>query len=116
MTAREVFLPVGPLSFGLDASEPTKCPCCGDQYLHHGRIVVRSRVREDEPGVEVVIGGGAVHVETRGSGGFAGRRDDFRIEWWCEGCAMAFALVVKQHKGCTYSEIVTLGPAREMEP
>jgi len=114
MSLREILAPQVPMVIGLNREEPVLCPICGDIYLHHAGIVVRSRTAEDAHGVEVTVIKGAVHVETRAPA-FTGRRDDFRIEFWCEGCAMSFALAIKQHKGCTYAEFSVLGPAREME-
>jgi len=92
--------------------DPVECPKCKSRLLHHARVVVRSRIGEDKPGIEVIINEGAVQLRTltdQGPKDFAGRRDDFRVEFWCEECHQSFALNVAQHKGATLASFEHLG-------
>lgn len=90
------------------------CPKCGEGYLHHEEMIIRSRVAEDQPGTEYRIehqrfSGRAIET------GFHGRRGDVEILFWCENCSVGpespevdpskrFTLRIWQHKGMTMIE------------
>jgi len=97
------------------------CPRCGSVNLHHRTVHVYTRPMEDADGIHVETGcysidGGAawksgksvIGVSAAPEAAFLGRRDDIRIEFWCESCSQSeddtFLLLVVQHKGVTFIE------------
>jgi DNA-directed RNA polymerase subunit RPC12/RpoP len=85
-----------------------KCPRCGFNYMHQGRVVVYHRVGgEDgsETDVTTVDGGlSATHrVPSHGAGNPSGRRQGLSITFDCEGCRPdgSIELLIAQHKGNT---------------
>lgn len=89
----------------LSAREVTlACPACGDEYVHHNIVTVRSRPREDGPGVRTVIDSAGElerHELSADSPEWSGRRDEVAIRLWCENCAVHSILRIVQHKGVT---------------
>lgn len=77
------------------------CPGCEDNYLHHGRVRVNNRVKEDGPAVVIDINGVGPIVESRNENP-PGRRNSVEIELLCELCGPVGHLLIMQHKGKTY--------------
>lgn len=84
------------------------CPGCGSENLHHMRVQVFDRDKEDaETGRKVTVERRAV-VVTGDAGGPpadggnpSSRRDGIRINFECEMCPTKSALEILQHKGST---------------
>jgi hypothetical protein len=77
------------------------CPGCGEEYLHHGRVVVYSREEDSSLVVRTTIDGTALEqfqVENS-SDNPSSRRDGLTIAFWCEGCDKTHELTIAQHKG-----------------
>lgn len=90
----------------LSHNDALRCPECGNDDLHHERVVVRQRVSEDDRGTSFEVVGMECHrrnLEAH-SKEFAGRRNDFDVYFWCEHCGQAcqYILNICQHKGKTY--------------
>lgn len=95
-----------------DENEHIKCPRCHEEYLHHSKVSVFTRIRgEDDPLIQKVsVGDTDVAVEI---GDFAkdnpsGRRNGIAIHFWCEYCSEwgkgDMVLHIYQAKGNTYME------------
>jgi hypothetical protein len=77
------------------------CPCCGNSYLHHGKIVAYERC-EDAPRVlRIEVAGGAAKLEwvANDSRNPSARRHGLCIEFCCENCGCDSELTIAQHKG-----------------
>jgi hypothetical protein len=77
------------------------CPRCGNNYLHHGKIVAYERC-EDAPRVlRIEVGGGGARLEwvTNDSRNPSTRRHGLSIEFCCENCGRNSELTIAQHKG-----------------
>jgi hypothetical protein len=86
------------------------CPSCGFDHLHHGRIDVYEREKEDaEKGLHVSVERGSAVIDQNLSGNPSSRRDGLRIEFGCEGCSARLVLTIAQSKGQTWLEFM---PAR----
>ena len=80
-----------------------KCPSCGDIHLHHYRVYVKQRFKEDGDGTGITVySSGGLRIEPMGSAQFPYRRDSLHTYFRCEGCACIPELVLIQHKGSTY--------------
>lgn len=80
------------------------CPRCGSCYLHHGRVIVFDRDREDAETVNRVTihnGLAATHVVPSSGRNPSSRRGGVVIEFDCEGCGPGIELTLAQHKGNT---------------
>src|SRR5436190_19132022 len=80
------------------------CRYCGEQNLHHDRVIVFDRC-EDEPKLTKVTVECGVMVETVhscGSGNPSSRRHGLAIKFWCEHCDKNSELCIAQHKGNTF--------------
>jgi hypothetical protein len=87
----------------IDLSDVLLCPQCGGLCLHHGRVEVFERPREDAPeGLHVTVHGMQLAVTTDLTGNPSARRNGLRIVLWCEWCQAHPALTLAQHKGSTY--------------
>lgn len=86
------------------------CPVCGSTNLHHRRVSVWERFREDGDGIVVDVNGPAVTTRTCARPLIPGRRNGLELEFWCEECAgedtasHRMVLRILQHKGSTYFE------------
>lgn len=87
----------------LDAHDELLCPHCGGEYLHHGKVHVHNRDREDGDTTKITVSGLKSKRRTTGGGGNpSGRRDGVVIDFWCEHCTAKPQLCIAQHKGLTY--------------
>jgi hypothetical protein len=82
------------------------CPCCGGQFLHHGRVTIFHRERgEDSPRtLETSVEGPVTLCNITPSATSANpssRRDGFAIAFYCEECRLDAELTFAQHKGQT---------------
>lgn len=81
------------------------CPDCGPNgsNLHHGRVTVFNRFREDGPGnrVDVCPCTGVPAITPVDDHEIPGRRNSLRVELWCE-CGRLLTLHLDQHKGTEY--------------
>jgi len=88
------------------------CPNCGDAYgLHHDKITIWNRRREDHDGVRFTIKGTSLTSKLFAGGDSpqgpkenpSKRRDGLVIEFWCEHCPdiKPINLRIAQHKGIT---------------
>lgn len=81
------------------------CPRCGGNYLHHGSVIIRNRLKEDGP-VEVIAITGVSEVSRAAVPLAWGRRQDLTIGFACENCDGAseenLFLHIVQHKGQTF--------------
>lgn len=89
------------------------CPACGSEYTHLDAVQVAARREDALPGeitVNAISGlvSGSPAPAPAGNIAGIGRRHRIAITGWCEGCHTYFALVLTQHKGVTYTEIVPL--------
>lgn len=76
------------------------CPRCGQSMLHHDRITVYQRQKEDGPTTQINISvGGRINARPDDKyGNPSDRRGGIAIRFWCEmGCI--FELTIEQHKG-----------------
>jgi ribosomal protein S27AE len=90
-----------------------QCPRCGSLYLHHRKVVVYCRRREDsDAGITVAIDTGCEYVDEAETGKVnilpnaergnpSNRRDGVRIALQCEECGDEHWMTVAQHKGNT---------------
>ncbi len=92
-----------PINFVDDDTAGLLCPSCGNQFLHHSRVHVYSRLEDDSPrGIRVVVSeGGASRTDIEMQRNPSRRRNGIRIEFWCEMCAAKPQLAIIQHKGQT---------------
>ena len=83
------------------------CPRCKEQlsYLHHGRVIVYERTREDGDNIVTVVHQGekkrAVMPKDWPSSNPSSRRDGIAIHFYCE-CSFVGELTIAQHKGRTF--------------
>jgi hypothetical protein len=83
-----------------------QCPLCECDCLHHGRVEVFARQRENAPSRSVSVENGEIAPDTIGSNP-SSRRDGILIYFDCEHCdlkELGVALTIRQHKGHTYIE------------
>jgi hypothetical protein len=81
------------------------CAHCGETYLHHHRVIVRDRFKEDGPGAIATVENGTVNVRASAEG-FLGRRSDLSVLLWCEHCLLETDLQITQTKGMTHLRTV----------
>ena len=93
-----------------------RCPQCGGEFLHHGRLTVFHRIEDDEMITQTVVTGPTATVEAVPNSRTpnpSSRRDSIEIEFQCELCHWEknsdFAnqrmfLQIAQHKGKTLLE------------
>lgn len=107
------------LNDGYGLGNTLVCPCCNEEYLHHGTVTVFDR-NEDAPFVRkttVADYVGVASVDNESSGNPSGRRTGLSIEFWCEHCSPfdendnpknTMLLHILQHKGntCLHWEIL----------
>lgn len=90
-----------------------RCPSCGNQFLHHERIEVYARDKEDAPQVTCVTVGATsglvaqsvepdVHCPSA-------RRSGLSIHFSCELCFARPVLEIAQHKGHTIFRMFDAG-------
>lgn len=98
-----------------DGTQPLRCPKCNDWGgLHHGKITVFTREREDDKVMQCVVVDDTVSVfRTETDRNPSSRRDGLTIGFWCEHCSVidngddtyeidaTFELTIAQHKGIT---------------
>ncbi len=83
------------------------CPNCQSIYLHHERVEVFYRGKEDAvEGIHTTILDGKVTTNTSLQGNPSRRRDGLAIHFRCEDCKKKSKLTVAQHKGNTVVDIV----------
>jgi hypothetical protein len=85
-----------------------KCPHCGDTFLHHVRVDVHARPREDGETVTTSIlvrDGYAPNALPPPSENPSTRRDGVTLCLVCEGCDGYSELQVAQHKGVTLIDL-----------
>lgn len=88
-----------------DALDCPKCSAAPDDsnYLHHGRINIFNRDREDsETGTQVAVDGYLIGQRESMRGNPSSRRDGLTIAFTCENCAAQLSLAIVQHKGQTF--------------
>ena len=86
------------------------CPGCGSINLHHNRVEVYDRDREDaDTGRKVVLDANETSITRDMKGNPSARRDGMRIHFDCECCSTLSALTIVQHKGTTYLEMHITG-------
>lgn len=105
----EVVIPNG--SMGL---EGLKCPGCGWEFLHHDKVEVWWRDREDSTtGQHVVCAEGqSLVVDGEMAGNPSGRRDGVTVHLWCEVCGARSFLDLAQHKGHTLLYCAVAGKSK----
>lgn len=96
-----------------------RCPVCGYDYTHSGRVIVQHREREDGPDKWIVIDGAKVsvldHCPADHMGTSSGRRHSVTVEFDCEG-GCRFAVTMDQHKGQTLLWAIPGKPWEDTEP
>jgi hypothetical protein len=82
------------------------CPGCGFfGGLHHDRVTVFDRIREDGPStVTEVKNGKVIRLCHNSNNNPSSRRDGIAIRFWCECCDAISELTIAQHKGTTEME------------
>lgn len=93
------------------------CPGCGSTNLHHHRVDVYRRNREDDnQGLRAsVYSVGSVIVGNNMDGNPSERRDGVRMHFTCEMCPALSELTIVQHKGTTYLQTTVVGSRAEVE-
>ena len=93
------------------------CPGCGSTNLHHHRVDVYRRNREDDSqGLRAMVyGAGPVLVGNNMYGNPSERRDGVRMHFTCEMCPALSELTIVQHKGTTYLQTTVVGSRAEVE-
>jgi hypothetical protein len=81
------------------------CPCCGDNYLHHGQVCTFTRATQDaDSGIAFRIdagGNGSISRSSQLKGNPSSRRDGITVDFTCENCGNTSTLGIAQHKGQT---------------
>lgn len=96
----------------LEGEEALKCAHCGEAYLHHVRIDIHARPREDGETVTTSI---LVRDDFAGDGSPpasqnpSGRRNGITVCLVCETCHGFSELQVAQHKGATLVDLKKAG-------
>ena len=91
------------------------CAHCGSECVHHARVTVFNREREDATrGLRAVIEHQHCQRFADQRGNPSDRRDGIIVELWCEQCSGASELRLAQHKGVTFLELLRIEsrPAR----
>ncbi|CAL8972815.1 hypothetical protein RHODGE_RHODGE_01013 [Rhodoplanes serenus] len=81
------------------------CPRCGFHCLHHGRVTIFERQREDSDDLVMTVvdrSGTATSVADARSDNPSDRRHGLAIAFECEGCGEGIELTIAQHKGETH--------------
>lgn len=85
------------------------CPRCGENYLHHGSIVVYDRAEDQPLTIKTTVNGLSTKSEVVGSrqcSNPSSRRDGIVIRFECEACSTPgsapLELTIAQHKGETH--------------
>lgn len=89
-------------TFGGNSPPQLLCHHCGGDYMHHGPVEVQSRRKEDGPTASTVVFPDGEQTAKEGTSIMSSRRTSVVIGFWCEGCGQTSALVISQHKGCTF--------------
>jgi hypothetical protein len=85
-----------------------RCPSCGYDYLHQGKIEIFNRPHEDGPSVAVTVESCAIPRLGATGRNPSSRRQGMLIYFECEGCDGPFApLGIWQHKGQTFIEWIS---------
>lgn len=93
--------------FSDDGDGVLLCPKCQFDYLHHFRIEVTERDKEDGPVTvfEIV----KTQCKTQHLDSDGERRNSFSVSFWCEGCHGVSRLEVIQNRGRTHVGLVDTG-------
>jgi hypothetical protein len=77
-------------------------PCCGSEYLHHGKVETYDRAEDAERVLMTAISGWETkisYVPNRDAANPSSRRHGLRIWFCCEGCDASLQLCLAQQKG-----------------
>jgi hypothetical protein len=79
------------------------CPCCGNSYLHHDKVVAYERHEDATRVLRIEVDGGGAKLEwvANDSRNPSSRRNGLCIEFYCENCGNRSELTIAQHKGET---------------
>ena len=93
----------------LICADELSCPHCQGIYLHHVKVTIYERFKEDaDTGWKTTVNHGEfsaiVSNVNKVDGNPSSRRDGIRIELVCEDCHKESYLTVAQHKGLTLVE------------
>jgi len=78
------------------------CPNCEAFLLHHGKVTIFEREKEDAPSSAIEVDGRKVDFQKQPkSDNPSGRRNGIVIHFWCENCPATPELTIAQHKGTT---------------
>jgi len=91
-------------AMGYEGSTCMRCPACGHSNLHHARVEIFDRKREDGEGLHTKVASGVVTIDNDLSENPSTRRGGLKIYFWCEHCSALPTLSIYQHKGCTLIE------------
>jgi hypothetical protein len=84
-----------------------KCAWCGEHYLHHETVKTFDPAREDaKQGTRVVVRTHNTTIDTCMTGNRSPRRGSVVIEFQCEMCNKITELVIIQHKGNSYLDVL----------
>jgi len=78
------------------------CPSCSSNHLHHWRVEVFERAKDEANGVHVSVEDGKPSIDTDLTGNPSERRHGLIIHFACEVCSAMSALTFAQHKGNTF--------------
>lgn len=81
------------------------CPSCGDDYLHHDRIVSHTREEDETAVVQVVYVPESEDKQLQIPENPSSRRSGVVISGFCENCRKRWDLTLAQHKGQTEIEM-----------
>lgn len=83
-----------------------RCPFCGFDYTHHGKIEIFGREEDSESPNHVTVERYNTKLDRDNGGNPSTRREGVLIQFWCEGCHRIHYLSIAQHKGITGVEIL----------
>jgi hypothetical protein len=92
------------------------CPSCGGINLHHDAVEIFECGEDAKHGVHVTVADGKATMDTSLAGNPSGRRHGLKISLWCEQCHEKPVLIIKQHKGSTYLDLIPSGQATAAKP
>jgi hypothetical protein len=93
----------------LEGCGTLKCPNCESSYLHQDRVEVFDRLDDRAYGVHVVVDGQKATVDAEMTGNPSADRQGLTIRFWCEECDAKPVLIIAQHEGRTFVEMLPLG-------
>lgn len=93
------------IKLSLHSDNKLVCPECGDTYLHQTNVTVFDR--EEEDGKVIVREISTSEVKTSYQTNAHGRRNSLEIKFYGE-CGHEFILLIMQHKGETFLEVLDL--------